>query len=241
MPRIRINRALASSGVASRRGAEALVRGGRVRLNGQVVTDLATTVDPARDKLMLDGRALKLQPPAYYAFHKPRGLVATMHDENGRPCVGDVCRGLPGAPRPVGRLDRTSEGLLLLTNDGGLAHRLMHPRYSVQKEYQATVEPRLTDRHARQLVSGVQLPDGMARFATVALRQVEGQRSRLSVVATEGRHHLVRRAFAALGYEVLRLKRVRVGGLTLGKLAPGQSRSLTSPEVRELRRLTGLL
>lgn len=238
---MRINRALAAAGVASRRGAEALILAGRVRLNGQLVTSLAVRVDPAHDVLSLDGRPLELTGEFhYYAYYKPRGVVSTMEDERGRDCVGEVCRALAGQPVPVGRLDRASEGLLLLTNDGELANRITHPRYRIRKKYLVTVKPALTDRDAQQLVTGLTLEDGPARFLELALVEAARDRSRLEVVVDEGRNRLVRRCFAALDYTVRRLKRLGIGGLVLGNLQPGQSRTLSAGELKDLRRLAGL-
>lgn len=236
MPLMRINRALATAGVASRRKAEELIRAGRVRINDIVVTELATQVDPARDRIALDGKPLTAAPSVYYLYYKPRGLITTLSDELGRECLGDVCQKLKGAPRPVGRLDRASEGLLLLTNDGAVAMRLTHPRYGVTKDYQVTVSPRLTDRDARHLTAGVQLDDGLARFTGIDLQMQESDRSRLLVTVAEGRYRLIRRAFESLGYAVLRLKRVRLGGLALNKLAVGEVRELTRTEVADLKR-----
>jgi pseudouridine synthase len=240
MTTIRINRALALAGVASRRGAEELVAAGRVSLNGAVVTSLGVQVDPQRDELLLDGRRLKLQPQVYFLFHKPRGMLSTMQDEQGRECVGAVARELPGSPKPVGRLDRASEGLMLLTNDGDVALRLAHPRYGVQKEYQVTLAPRLTDADARRMVDGVALEDGLARFVGIELLAQETDRSRLQVVVQEGRNRLIRRVCEALGYRVLRLKRVRLGLLVLGRLQPGATRQMGAAEADNLRRSLGL-
>lgn len=233
---MRINRALAAAGVSSRRGAEELVRAGRVRLNGQVVADLATQVDPRRDKLTLDGKPLKLtEQHVYFVYHKPRGLISTLNDERGRPGLAEVCDALPGHPRPVGRLDRASEGLMLLTSDGELANRLMHPRYGVRKEYHVTVEPALRNADGEKLTQGVELEDGPARFEGITLLEQERTRSRLSIVVSEGRYRLIRRAFAALGYEVKRLRRVRLGSLQLGRLELGATRQLSGEEAKQLR------
>jgi 23S rRNA pseudouridine2605 synthase len=240
MAKLRINRALALAGAASRRGAEELVRAGRVKLNGRAVTDLATQVDPVKDKLELDGKRIKLLNYVYFIYYKPRGLITTMSDPQGRPCLGDVCAKLPGQPRPVGRLDRASEGLLLLTNDGDVAFRMTHPRYGVAKEYSVTVSPRLTDRHAQQMTAGIRLEDGMARFEGITLLREEPDRSILTVVVREGRTHLVRRVCAALGYEVKRLKRLRMGVLSLGRLKPEEHRQLSGAEVTALQQALGM-
>jgi 23S rRNA pseudouridine2605 synthase len=238
MATMRINRALALAGVASRRGAEELVRAGRVSLNGAVVQDLSTQVNIGKDMLALDGKPLKLiQKLSYYAYFKPRGIVSTLKDELGRPALDEVCSALPGRPKPVGRLDRSSEGLLILSSDGELANRLTHPRYGVRKEYQVTVSPKLADADAQRATSGVELEDGPARFEGIELVGDEHDRSRLRVVVTEGRNRLIRRLFEALGYETLRLKRVRMGAVALGKLEPGQTRALSADEVMQLKKL----
>lgn len=240
MSKIRINRALAMAGVASRRQSDELVRSGLVQLNGQIVTALNTQVDPRRDQLAVRGQPVKLHNLVYYLYHKPRGQIATMTDEHSRPCVGDVCRMLVGSPRPVGRLDRASEGLMLLTNDGELANRLLHPRYAVRKRYLVTVEPQLSEADARRAVHQVALEDGPARLLDLELVTHEAGRSRLAVTVAEGRNRLIRRLFEALGYEVKRLKRVQMGPLSLGKLALGKTRQLAMPEVANLRAAAGL-
>jgi len=238
---MRINRALAAAGVASRRGAEEMILAGRVQLNGRVVKNLAARVDPERDVLALDGRRLSIALTYYYyAYYKPRGVICTLQDEHGRACLGDVCRALKGQPVPVGRLDRASEGLLLLTNDGELAHQITHPRFGVKKKYQVTVTPALAERDAQQLITAIPLVDGPARFYGLTLTQRSGDRSRLEVVVNEGRNRLVRRCFEALGYSVRRLKRLSIGGLVLGGLQPAQTRELSAGEVAELKRLGGL-
>lgn len=236
MAKMRINRALAATGAASRRGAEALIRAGRVKLNGRVVTDLATEVDLARDQLALDGKLLRFSTGQhYYTYYKPRNVISTMRDERGRPCVGDTCRQLAGHPRLVGRLDRPSEGLMLLTDDGELANRLTHPRYEVKKQYVVTVEPALKAGHAAQLTTGVNLDDGPARALTLSPQQTTGTRSTLLVTVAEGRNRMVRRMFESLGYRVKRLLRQRLGLLALGRLKPGQTRPLNGREVKALR------
>jgi pseudouridine synthase len=240
MPLMRINRALALAGAASRRGAEELVAAGRVKLNGQVVTSLGTQVNTERDELLLDGRKLRFAAPVYYLYHKPRGVLSTMQDEQGRECVGTVARALPGSPVPVGRLDRASEGLMLLTNDGQVALRLAHPRYRVRKEYQVTVSPRLADRDAQLMVGGVTLEDGSARFTGIELQGEETDRSRLLITVEEGRNRLIRRVCEALGYRVLRLKRLRLGIVALGKLPQGETRQMGAAEAENLRQSLGL-
>jgi len=237
---IRINRALAQAGVASRRKSEQLVREGRVSVNGRTVTDLSTQVDPQRDELAVDGRPVAQSAPVYFIYYKPRGEISTVRDERGRSCVGDVCRKLPGSPRPVGRLDRPSEGLMLLTNDGEASQRLAHPRHRAHKEYQVTVKPELADADARRMVDGVELEDGPARFLSVELVDQARGLSRVRVVVDEGRNRLVRRVFELLSYRVALLKRITLGPLRLGRLKPGEYRQLTAGEAADLRRQLGL-
>jgi 23S rRNA pseudouridine2605 synthase len=238
--KVRINRALAQAGVASRRKAEQLVLDGRVTVNGRKLDDLATYVDPVRDVIAVDGLRIAQSAPVYYIYNKPRGEISTVRDERGRKCVGDLCRGLAGSPQPVGRLDRRSEGLMLLTNDGDTAQRLAHPRHQVHKEYQVTVKPVLLDQDARQMTSAVELEDGPARFLSMELTGQEQGASRLVVVVDEGRNRLVRRVFEHFTYRVALLRRVSLGPLRLGRLKPGEYRQLSAAEAADLRRQLGL-
>lgn len=231
----RLQKALARAGLGSRRASEDLIRTGRVTVNGRVAT-LGDRVDPASDRVEVDGVRVPLDPGLrYFALHKPRGVVTTIRDPQGRP---DISSYLPRGPRvfPVGRLDRESEGLLLLTNDGELANRLMHPRYGVEKEYLAEVDGTPSDRAIARLLRGVQLDDGMAR--PVSARRVARAkgRSAVRVVMREGRKREVRRMLSAVGLDATRLIRVRIGPLRLGKLKAGEIRALAPDEIRELLR-----
>jgi pseudouridine synthase len=216
---------------------EQLIVEGRVSVNGSVAI-LGDRADPAADEVEVDGLPVNLDPNVrYYALHKPPGVVTTMRDPQGR---ADIRRFLPAdGPRvfPVGRLDRDSEGLLLLTNDGELANGLMHPRFGVEKEYLAEVEGAPTERHVARLKRGVALDDGPARAKTARLAGRAGGRGAVRVVMTEGRKREVRRLLAAVGLPVTRLIRLRVGPVRLGRLPPGEVRSLTHDEVVALRRL----
>ena len=236
----RLQRALARAGFGSRRACELLIEGGRVTLNGTVAT-LGDKVDAAVDRVQVDGVSVNLDPNVrYLALHKPPGVVTTMDDPQGRT---DIRTYLPAeGPRvfPVGRLDRDTEGLLLLTNDGELANRLMHPRYGIEKEYLAEVEGVPTDRHLSRVRRGVDLDDGPARAASARIVAASGGRGALRIVMTEGRKREVRRLLAAVGLPVLRLVRVRVGPITLGRLAPGAVRDLSVEEVRALARAAGM-
>jgi 23S rRNA pseudouridine2605 synthase len=225
---VRLNAYLARAGVASRRGAEELIRAGRVRVNGEVA-GLATFVERT-DRVELDGRPLELEPLAYVLLHKPAGAVTTASDPHGRRTVIDLVD-LPRRIVPVGRLDAKTTGALLLTNDGPLAHRLMHPRYEVDKVYEAEVEGEPDDDALRRLANGVELDDGPTAPAKV--RRLGP--SRLELTLHEGRNRQVRRMCEAVGHPVKRLHRREYAGLTLEGVEPGRWRELTAGEVAALR------
>lgn len=237
MPAERLQRVLARAGYGSRRAVEQLIVEGRVTVNGNVAL-LGDRADPLGDEVRVDGLVVNLDPNVrYHALHKPRGVVTTMRDPQGRI---DIRGFLPSdGPRvfPVGRLDRDSEGLLLLTNDGDLANALTHPRHGVEKEYLAEVEGVPTARTVARLKRGVELEDGPARAKEAHVAARAGDRGAVRVVMTEGRKREVRRLLAAVGLPVTRLVRVRVGPVRLGGLAPGELRDLTHDEVVALRRL----
>jgi 23S rRNA pseudouridine2605 synthase len=225
---MRLNAYLARAGLASRRGAEELIRAGRVRVNGEVA-GLATFVEP-RDTVEVDGNSIEPEPLIYVLLHKPAGVVTTARDPQGRPTVV----GLLGHERrvvPVGRLDADTTGALLLTNDGPLAHRLMHPRYEVDKVYEAEVEGEPGDQALAQLTEGVELDDGRTSPAKVDRLSS----SRIELTIHEGKKHQVKRMLQAVGHPVRRLHRSRYAGLTLDGLAPGEWRELTPDEVAMLR------
>ena len=237
MPGMRINAFLARAGVASRRGADELVRAGRVRVNG-LPAELATTVSPG-DRVELDGRPLAPEPLAYVLLHKPAGVVTTARDPHGRPTVV----GLVGHERrvvPVGRLDADTTGALLLTNDGALAHRLAHPRYGVEKVYEALVEGAPSAATVRRLAGGVDLEDGPTAPARARVLARHGGSSLVELTLHEGRKHQVKRMLEAVGHPVRRLHRSRYAVLELGGLRPGEWRELTRDEVGNLRRAAGL-
>jgi pseudouridine synthase len=230
----RLQRALARAGFGSRRACELLISHGRVSVDGVVAT-LGDKVDPASSTVQVDGVPVNLDPDVrYYAWHKPAGVVTTMSDPQGRP---DVRRYLPvEGPRvfPVGRLDRDSEGLLLLTNDGDLANRLMHPSHGVEKEYLAEVEGVPTARQLARVRAGVELEDGWARAVRARAVGTAGDRGAVRLVMTEGRKREVRRLLASVGLPVTRLVRLRVGPIVLGGLAPGEVRALGRDEIQAL-------
>ncbi|HEX6676118.1 MAG TPA: pseudouridine synthase [Actinomycetes bacterium] len=237
--RIRLNKVLSAAGLGSRRAVEELVRAGRVSVGGRVVTDLGQRVDPERDEVAVDGsRVVVDQRRRYWLLNKPAGVVATASDPQGRPTVVEL---VPSRPRvfPVGRLDRDTEGLLLLTNDGDLAYRLTHARYGVEKRYLAEVEQLPRDALAR-LRRGVVLDDGPARAERARAVGGAGRRRMVEVVMVEGRNREVRRLLDAVGAPVRRLVRTGIGPLRLTGLAPGEYRALGHDEVRGLYRAVGL-
>jgi pseudouridine synthase len=230
---VRLNAFLARAGVASRRAADELIKAGRVCVNG-VPGELNTFVQ-ARDVVEVDGRVVGKQPLAHVLLHKPAGTVTTARDPQGRTTVLDL---VPADPRvvPVGRLDADTTGVLLLTNDGPLAHRLAHPRYGVEKTYVADLEGEPTEAELRRLRDGVELEDGVTAPARV--RRLGP--ARLELVLHEGRKRQVRRMCEAVGHPVRRLHRSGYAGLGLAGLQPGGFRPLTPDEVARLRRLVGL-
>jgi 23S rRNA pseudouridine2605 synthase len=237
----RLHKVLAHAGVASRRAAERMIREHRVRVNGALVLELGTQVDPRRDRIEVDGRPLPRSKTAhhYVMLNKPVGVVSTAHDPEGRTTVVDLV-GAPFRLYPVGRLDIDSEGLVLLTDDGDLTFRLTHARFGVEKEYHVLVSSTLSGVELGHLQRGVQLEDGMARAVRANLLRSTADGAWLRIVLTEGRQRQVRRMLAALGYDVERLRRTRIGSLVLSDLPLAEHRNLSARETHELRALVRL-
>jgi pseudouridine synthase len=235
----RLQRALARAGLGSRRACEELIAAGRVTIGGREAA-LGDRVDPEHDEVRVDGRLIGVDPGLrYLALHKPRGVTTTMKDPHAE---RDLSGFLPKGPRvfPVGRLDRDTEGLLLLTNDGELAHRLTHPRYAVEKEYLAEVDGAPSNRQLGRLKRGVELDDGVARAVEARASGVSKGRGAVRLVMAEGRKREVRRMLEAVGLPVRRLIRLRVGPVRLGRMKPGELRELEPEDVRALYRAAGL-
>jgi 23S rRNA pseudouridine2605 synthase len=233
----RLQKVLAHAGIASRRAAEKLIAAGRVTVNGSIVSELGTKVDPDRDAIKVDGKRVGVAPrvPTYLAFHKPRGVVTTLSDPEGRPTVRDFLGGVTVRVYPVGRLDFDSEGLLLLTDDGTLARDLMHPSTGVEKTYRAKVRGFPEPDTLRRLARGIYLEG--RRTGPARIRVVEGGTNPwLEVVLTEGRNRQVRKMLQAVGHPVQKLRRIRYGGVELGRLPTGGLRPLRPAEVDRLRR-----
>lgn len=232
---IRLQKVLAQAGVGSRRLCDELVADGRVTVNGSVA-EPGTRVDPVRDEIRIDGKPIsKAAERVVIALHKPAGVVTTMSDPQGRPCVGDLFNDHPQRLFHVGRLDEATEGLLLLTNDGDFANLLMHPSHGVEKTYLATVAGRVGGAALDQLRRGVPLGDGVARAVRASVKSSAGDWTVLELVLHEGRKRIVRRMCKAVGHPVLRLVRTRIGSLELGSLAAGKSRQLSDAEIASLR------
>lgn len=234
----RLNKYLAKAGVASRRRADELIASGSVRVNGRAVTRLATLVEP-RDRVELNGIVVTPPPePTYLLLHKPSGVVTTMRDPQGRPTVADL---IPKGPRvvPVGRLDYATSGVLLLTDDGDLAHRLLHPRFGVEKTYRATIAGHLCALDLARLRQGVLLDEFRTAKAKVRIVAARGDRCIVDMTLHEGHNRQVRRMFEALGHSVLDLTRTRFGPLRVNGLPSGGMRRLTSRERTALRAIAG--
>ncbi|MCS7246451.1 MAG: rRNA pseudouridine synthase [Thermomicrobium sp.] len=235
----RLQRVLAAHGIASRRKAAALIRAGRVTVDGLVVREPGTRVDPARQEIRVDGRVLRPEPRRYVLLHKPIGYITTTADEHGRKTVLDLVD-VPERVVPVGRLDRDSSGLLLLTNDGDLIFRITHPRYELEKEYEVLVDGVPPAEVEEAIRRGVPVDGRPVVVRRLELLRIEPEGAVYRVVIHEGRNRIIRRLFDRVGYPVLRLHRVRVGPLRLGDLPAGDWRDLTPSELAALRRAVGL-
>jgi 23S rRNA pseudouridine2605 synthase len=241
---VRLQKVLSQAGIASRRVAERMITDGRVEVNGRTVTELGTRVAPDTADIRVDGSRIVLDDSmVYLAVNKPRGMHSTMSDDRGRPCIGDLVEHRVRGNQKlfhVGRLDADTEGLLLLTNDGELAHRLMHPSFEVSKTYLATVAGSVPRGLGKTLRSGVDLEDGPVRVDDFAVVDAVPGKTLVRVTLHEGRKHIVRRMLAAVGFPVQALVRTDVGAVSLGEQRPGSIRALTRKEVGELYKAVGM-
>jgi 23S rRNA pseudouridine2605 synthase len=232
---VRLQKVLSRAGIASRRAAEDLIAQGRVKVDGAVVTEFGRRVDPDTAVIHVDDvRVVVREDMVYLAFNKPRGVHTTMSDDRGRPSVGDYIRGRDERLFHVGRLDAETEGLLLLTNDGDLAHRLMHPSFTVNKTYLAEVPGPVPRTIGRQLREGIELEDGLIKVDAFRVVDTSGGRAMVEVVLHEGRNHIVRRLLAAVDLPVRKLVRTQIGDVHLGNQRSGSIRPLTRPEIGSL-------
>ena len=234
----RIQKIISAAGVTSRRAAEQLILDGRVRVNGQVVTELGTKADASKDHIKVDGKLINPhQPMTYIMLNKPAGFVTTMSDPEGRPTVQHLLKGVKVRVYPVGRLDYNTEGLLLLTNDGDFAHLITHPKHEFPKTYRAKVKGVLEDSQIDLLEKGIYLDDGRTAPAKIKKVSKEEANSWLEITIHEGKKRQVRRMFDRVGHSVIKLKRIRTGNLVLGDLPEGSFRYLTPDEVGALKEL----
>jgi len=241
---VRLQKVLSQAGIASRRVAEKMILDGRVEVDGRIVTELGSRVDPDNSEIRVDGAKVQLDDTlVYLAINKERGMHSTMSDDRGRPCVGDLVEHRVRGNKNlfhVGRLDADTEGLLILTNDGELAHRLMHPSYQVPKTYLATVAGSVPRGLGKKLRAGVELDDGPVAVDDFALVDTLPGKSMVKVTLHEGRKRIVRRLLAAVGFPVQDLVRTNIGSVELGDMRPGSIRVLTRKEIGELYQAVGM-
>ena len=232
----RLNKIIADAGIASRRAADQLILEGRVSVDGEIIIELGGKYDPEINDVKVDGESLSInKSKTYLAFHKPAGIISTMSDPEGRANLGDYFKDRKDRLYHVGRLDKDSEGIILLTNDGDLAHRATHPSYGLEKRYLVEVEGEFNKQMSDQLLQGVRLEDGLARaIKVVHARAVSKNHHWVEITIHEGRFHIIRRLIESLGLKVLRLIRLDFGPINLGDMKPGRHRVLNSQEMTNL-------
>jgi len=232
----RLQKIMAQAGVASRRKCEELILEGKVQVNGETVTELGTKADPAQDIITVSGKPIKNEKKVYVMLNKPKGVITSASDPEGRKIVSDYLKGIKERVYPIGRLDYDTEGLLLLTNDGEFANLLSHPKYHVPKTYLATVKGVPHGTELDKLRQGIMLEDGMTSPAEVEYKDVDpdNKQSVISITIHEGRNRQVRRMFEAISHPVMRLKRISYGDLLLQNLKRGLYRHLTADEINQL-------
>ncbi len=238
---VRLQKVLAAAGIASRRASEILIDEGRVEVNGQVVAEQGRRVDPAKDTIRVDG--IRVPPPRrhqYFVLNKPRGVVSTMDDPEGRRTLADYLPRKSQRLFHVGRLDTETEGLILLTNDGEFAHRMAHPKFEVPKTYLAEVAGVVEPRTLRRLEKGLRLDDGPVKPDKVKIVTRAQNRTMLNITLHEGRNRIVRRMMDSVGHPVDRLARIRIGPVRLGQLPVGETRELSRDELGALLDLVGM-
>lgn len=232
----RLQKIIANAGIASRRKAEEFIVEGLVTVNGRIVRELGTKADPDKDAIKVMGKLIRMpQSNTYIVLNKPVGYITSMSDPEGRPVVTDLLKGVKSRVYPVGRLDYDTEGLLILTNDGELANRLMHPSHEIPKTYLVKIKGTLEDIEMEKLSKGVKLEDGLTAPAVVRKLKKADANSWIEMTIHEGRYHQVKRMVEKVGHSVIKLIRVRYGSIELGNVPPGQYRYLTHEEVKDLK------
>ncbi len=235
--KVRLQKFLADCGVASRRKSEQMIIDGMVRVNG-VMASIGDKVDPIKDKVTLNNKRISMPKESkyYIMLHKPRGYITTMNDEQNRKCVADLIKDINARVYPIGRLDRESEGLLLMTNDGEFANNIIHPSKHIEKTYRVTIRPKITEEQITKMCIGMEIDGRETAPARVRVLESEPGRVVLEVILQEGRNRQIRKMCEELGLEVARLKRVSIGSLKLGMLQPGKWRNLTKEEINSLKK-----
>ncbi len=234
----RLQKYLARAGVASRRRAEELIQSGQIKVNGSIVTELGSKIDPAKDLIVMNGRPIVAETSRrWFLFYKPPGVVSTLSDPQGRTTIADFTKGIDRRIFPVGRLDYDAEGALLLTDDGELANKLMHPKHEVPRTYLAKVKGDPDVASLARLVSGVRLEDGVARAVEATVFEKAERNTWIKLVVTEGRHHLIKRMCAAIGFPVVRLYRPAHATIAVSGQKPGTLRELTRDEVARIQQV----
>ena len=236
----RLQKIIARAGLSSRRGAEQLITAGRVRVNGQVVSELGAKADPRRDKIEVDGKRIEAEDLVYLVFHKPKNVVSTLSDPQGRPTVAEYMKDVPARVYPVGRLDFATSGVLLMTNDGDFAQGLLHPRRKVPKTYVVKLDKEIEGEELDPWREGIELEDGKTLPAEAFILRHDNGKSWIQVTLTEGRNHQVRRMAAATGFLAMRLARTAFAGIDHEGLRPGQWRPLTVDELKKLKATYGV-
>ncbi|QDR80754.1 pseudouridine synthase [Sporomusa termitida] len=235
----RLQKVIAHAGIASRRDAEEIITAGRVTVNGKVVTELGTKIEPRRDRVAVDGKLLKAEKYVYLLLNKPKGVLTTLEDPQGRKTVADIVAKIPERIYPVGRLDYNTEGLLVMTNDGDITHALTHPSHEISKTYLAKVEGFPPEEKLDKLRVGIKLEDGVTAPAKINIVDIDREKklTTLEIIIYEGKNRQIRRMCEAIGYPVKNLKRIQYAFLTLEGLRRGQYRLLLPREVEELKLL----
>ncbi|MBP2664387.1 MAG: rluB [Firmicutes bacterium] len=235
----RLQKVIAQAGVASRRDAEELIKAGRVTVNGKVVTELGTKVEPKQARIAVDNKPIKAEKYLYILLNKPKGIITALEDPQGRKTVADLVADIPERIYPVGRLDYNTEGLLIMTNDGDLTNTLTHPSHEIEKTYLAKVQGYPPEEKLDKLRVGIKLEDGMTAPAKINVIAIDREKelTTLELVIHEGKNREIRRMCEAIGYPVKNLKRIKIAFLTLEGLRRGQYRQLLSAEVEELKKL----
>lgn len=235
MSKMRLNRFIAKCGVASRRGADELIREGRVKVNDRVVESLGMVIDPTEDRVRVGRKLIRTKPPGIKLFHKPRNVITSLFDPEGRRCVADYLSKGDEGYAPVGRLDFDSTGLVVLTNDGDIATRLSHPRYGWEKKYRVKVSGKVSDKIVGRIQRGVKLKDGIIR-GEVSIESYLEDATWLQIVLTSGKNRIIRRLMKHLRHPVAKLHRVSHGPFSLGKMKRGALITLTDERYEQLRK-----